>query len=249
MAGEQLDVSVIICTYTEKRWDNLVAAVESVQQQSMPPHEIIVVVDNNAPLLERVRGQMPGIIAIENSQRRGSSGSRNSGIAIAQGALLAFLDDDAIAFPDWLERISQGCADPQVLGRAAWLSRCGWRANLPGSRKSSTGCWDVHIAASPGTERNTVEKHREQPMKDAPAFAARYLKLSAALETIWDVSIFFLRQEAKARSCASGRACAGLRRSSCSSKRPEFAILCLPSEQAGAISVPAASLKAARRLC
>jgi glycosyltransferase involved in cell wall biosynthesis len=130
MAGKQRNVSVIICTYTEKRWENLVAAVESVQQQSMPPREIIVVVDNNAHLLERVRAQMPGIIAIENSQQRGSSGSRNSGIAIAQGALLAFLDDDAIAFPDWLERISQGCADPQVLGASGMVEPL-WAARKP----------------------------------------------------------------------------------------------------------------------
>jgi glycosyltransferase involved in cell wall biosynthesis len=132
MAGKQVDVSVsvIICTYTEQRWHNLVAAVESVQQQSTPPLEIIVVVDNNARLLERVRAELPGVIAIANSQQRGSSGSRNSGIAIARGTLLAFLDDDAIAFPDWLERISQGCADPQVLGASGMVEPL-WTARKP----------------------------------------------------------------------------------------------------------------------
>ncbi len=130
MVEEQLDISVIICTYTEKRWDNLVAAVESVQQQSTPPLEIIVVVDNNSYLLERVRTRISGIIAIENSQQRGSSGSRNSGIAIARGALLAFLDDDAIAFPDWLARISQGCDDPQVLGASGMVEPL-WAARKP----------------------------------------------------------------------------------------------------------------------
>jgi len=130
MTGEQLDVSVIICTYTEKRWDNLVAAVESVRQQSISPIEIIIVVDNNASLLARVRAQIPGVIAIENSQRRGSSGSRNSGIAVAKGALIAFLDDDAIAFPDWLAQISRGCADPQVLGASGMVEPL-WTAQKP----------------------------------------------------------------------------------------------------------------------
>lgn len=130
MAGEQLDVSVIICTYTEKRWDNLMAAVKSVQQQSMLPREIIVAVDNNAHLLQRVRDRMPGVIAIGNSQQRGSSGSRNSGIAIAQGALIAFLDDDAIAFPDWLARISQGCAHPRVLGASGMVEPL-WATRKP----------------------------------------------------------------------------------------------------------------------
>lgn len=130
MVNTELDVSVIICTYTEKRWHQLVAAVQSVQQQSTPPREIIVVVDTNAPLLERVRAQLPGVIAIANNQPRGSSGSRNSGIAIAQGALIAFLDDDAIAFPDWLARISQGCADPRVLGASGMVEPL-WAAPKP----------------------------------------------------------------------------------------------------------------------
>ena len=130
MVDEKLDVSVIICTYTKKRWSNLLAAVESVQQQSTPPLEIIIVVDNNAHLLERVRAQIPGVIAIENSQQRGSSGSRNSGIAIAQGSLIAFLDDDAIAFPDWLAQISQGCANPQVLGASGMVEPL-WATKKP----------------------------------------------------------------------------------------------------------------------
>lgn len=128
MKDDKFDVSVVICTYTEKRWDNLVAAVESVQKQSMPPREIIVAVDHNAHLLERVRMHIPGSIAIENSQQRGSSGTRNSGIAIARGSLIAFLDDDAVAEPDWLARLSQGCAHPQVLGASGvveplWASK------------------------------------------------------------------------------------------------------------------------------
>ena len=130
MTDKKLDVSVVICTYTEKRWNNLVAAVESVQQQSIPPLEIIVVVDNNAKLLEQVQTHIPGIIAIENSQQRGSSGTRNSGIVIARGSLIAFLDDDAIAYPDWLAQISRGCSNPQVLG-ASGLVEPLWATKKP----------------------------------------------------------------------------------------------------------------------
>ena len=54
-----MKISVIICTYTEKRWDTLVAAITSVQQQSMSPQEIIVVSDNNPALAVRVRAQLP----------------------------------------------------------------------------------------------------------------------------------------------------------------------------------------------
>ena len=128
MIGTTLDVSVVICAYTEERWHDLVAAVESIRQQTVPPREIIVVIDNNARLLERARRHLAGTVVIENCEPQGLSGARNSGIAIAQGALVAFLDDDATAEPDWLERLSCRCEDSQVLGAGGrvephWLSQ------------------------------------------------------------------------------------------------------------------------------
>lgn len=110
------DFSVIICAYTEDRWDDLVAAVKSVQQQTLPPREIIVVIDRNPNLLMRVQEHLSGVIAIENREAKGASGARNSGAAVAQGAVLAFLDDDAIAEPDWMERLVACYTDPRVIG-------------------------------------------------------------------------------------------------------------------------------------
>jgi hypothetical protein len=52
-------VSVIISTYTQDRWDDLCATVESVRRQSEPALEIIVVVDHNPLLLARLRAAMP----------------------------------------------------------------------------------------------------------------------------------------------------------------------------------------------
>ena len=66
------DVSVIICAYTEKRWDDLVAAVKSIREQTVSPREIIVVIDHNPHLLEMAQSHMPGITIIENGQPQGS---------------------------------------------------------------------------------------------------------------------------------------------------------------------------------
>jgi glucosyl-dolichyl phosphate glucuronosyltransferase len=132
MMHTQLDASVVICAYTEKRWDDLIAAIESVQQQSIPAREIILVVDHNPALLTRVHANFPTVIGIENSEPQGLSGARNSGIAIAKGTLVAFLDDDAMAEPDWLARLCHCCEDPQVMGTGGtvtpyWLSKQpGW---------------------------------------------------------------------------------------------------------------------------
>lgn len=110
------DISVIICAYTEERWDDLVAAVESVKQQSLRSGEIIVVIDHNPNLLRRVQEHMSGVVAVENTEARGLRGGRNSGIRVAKGQIIAFLDDDAIAVPDWLKFLCEGYTEPQVLG-------------------------------------------------------------------------------------------------------------------------------------
>ena len=109
-------ISVIICGYTEQRWEDLLAAVDSVRQQTLPADEIIIVIDHNPSLLRRVQEHILDVIVIENKEKRGLSGARNSGIARAQGSLIAFLDDDAIATPDWLKLLQEGLLDPQILG-------------------------------------------------------------------------------------------------------------------------------------
>jgi glucosyl-dolichyl phosphate glucuronosyltransferase len=110
------NISVIICAYTEKRWNELVAAVESVQKQTLPPKEIIVVIDHNPGLLLKVQENLPGIIAVENGEAKGLSGARNSGASMARGDVLAFLDDDAVAQPDWIESLAACYTDSQVVG-------------------------------------------------------------------------------------------------------------------------------------
>ena len=91
MTDTYAGVSVIICAYTEERWSDLVLAIESIQQQNLPARELIVVVDRNKPLLERVRANFPDLVAVENTEVKGLSGARNSGIVQARGTLVAFL--------------------------------------------------------------------------------------------------------------------------------------------------------------
>jgi|GEM_PF-500529 len=111
-----LTISVVISAYTESRWNDLVAAVRSVQQQAVPAAEIIVVVDHHPVLLQRVRKHLPEVKCVENTAKRGLSGARNTGISYATGDIVAFLDDDAQAAPDWLAELSAGYTDSTVHG-------------------------------------------------------------------------------------------------------------------------------------
>lgn len=151
------DISVIICAYTEQRWDDLVAAVESVKGQTLPPEEIIVVVDHNQQLLKRVRDL--DVIALENTGVRGLSGARNSGITAARSGIIAFLDDDAVATPDWLMLLNEGFSDPQVLGVGGpvlplWMShKSPW---LPEEFYWVVGCTYRGMPAKAGMIRNPI---------------------------------------------------------------------------------------------
>jgi GT2 family glycosyltransferase len=110
------DVSVVVCAYTERRRRELADAVESLRYQLARPREIIVVVDHNPGLLDDVRRWLPDVVAVENTGPRGLSGARNAGIHVARGSVIAFLDDDAVAAPDWLQRLLAGYDRPGVVG-------------------------------------------------------------------------------------------------------------------------------------
>ncbi|MHB1005738.1 MAG: glycosyltransferase family 2 protein [Chloroflexota bacterium] len=109
-------ISVIIRTYTEARWDSLLAAVSSARQQTRPPEEIVLVVDHNQKLYERLRTAVPMAVVVENRGAAGSSGAWNAGIQAATGEIIAFIDDDAVAAPDWLAELERGYRQPETIG-------------------------------------------------------------------------------------------------------------------------------------
>jgi glucosyl-dolichyl phosphate glucuronosyltransferase len=131
MTSERVRFSVVICAYTEKRWDDLVAAVESLRVQAYAPHEVILVIDHNPSLAERAWREIPGVTCVENHGQRGLSDARNSGLAVAEGDVVAFLDDDAEAEPLWLSLLAEGYADPAVVG-VGGFAEPDWAEGRPG---------------------------------------------------------------------------------------------------------------------
>lgn len=108
-------ISVVVCTYTRRRWDALRECVSALQSQTLPPHQVIVVVDHEPALLDRVGTELADAIAISNDGPPGEAGSRNAGVRGATGSIVAFIDDDAVAEPDWLERIAEAYEDEQTI--------------------------------------------------------------------------------------------------------------------------------------
>ena len=113
---EKAKISVVICAYSERRWDCLRSAIDSVRAQRLTPFEIIAVIDHNPALAKSVSDSYPDIRIVPNEGRRGLSAARNTGIRLAQGTIVAFLDDDAFAPPDWLARMAAHYDDASIIG-------------------------------------------------------------------------------------------------------------------------------------
>jgi GT2 family glycosyltransferase len=146
-SGEQRpplpEVSVVVAAHSLDRWDDIVAGLDALAHQTAPPLEVILVVDHNEQLLARARAAFAGVRVLENPRTRGASGARNTGVAAARGAVVAFVDDDARPEPDWLARLLAAYDDPAVLAvggvaRPVWPVRR--PAHLPPELDWLVGC-------------------------------------------------------------------------------------------------------------
>lgn len=124
-------VTVVICAYTAERWGNLLDVIESVRLQTLPPQEVLVVIDHNEDLYERLIEVVDDVTVVENTGPRGLSGARNTGVGLANSDVVAFLDDDAEAAPDWLEHLVALYDDPDVLAVGGRVEPV-WEGGRPG---------------------------------------------------------------------------------------------------------------------
>ncbi len=110
------DISVVICAYSDRRWERLRAAIDSISAQHTQALELIVVADHNPGLQAQLLDTYPHVRTLPNAGRRGLSAARNTGVREANGAVIAFLDDDAVVPRDWLTRMTAWYADREIIG-------------------------------------------------------------------------------------------------------------------------------------
>ena len=95
--------SVVVPTYN--RAALLLQVLRSLAaQRTEAPFEIIVVDNGSTDGTRQVAAAFPGVRYVRET-RPGSSAARNAGIAASRGEVIAFLDDDVVAEPDWLEAL------------------------------------------------------------------------------------------------------------------------------------------------
>ncbi len=94
-------VSVIIPTYNRAAW--LPHAIDSVLQQERPPDELIIVDDGSEDETPEIVRRYADVIYVQQEQK-GPSAARNTGVEIASGEWVAFLDSDDRWLPKKLLR-------------------------------------------------------------------------------------------------------------------------------------------------
>ncbi|MGO9080164.1 MAG: glycosyltransferase family 2 protein [Streptosporangiaceae bacterium] len=166
-------MTVIICAYTERRWDQLRAAVESAAGQRPAAAQLLLVIDHSAALAARARRELAGLTVLDSDGPKGLSGARNAGLRAATEPVAAFLDDDAQARPGWLAALVAAYDQDGVVatGGAVYPRWPGQRpAWMPPAFDWVVGCSYTGLPDRPGPVRNPIGANMS--MRTGPALAA-----------------------------------------------------------------------------
>lgn len=104
MSLDRPRVSVIVCTYDERRLKDLDDCIRSLLAQEFNDFEVIIVVDHNEglyrALIDRYKDHRVRVVL--NNSEVGQAASMNYGILNAKGEIVCFIDDDAYADENYL---------------------------------------------------------------------------------------------------------------------------------------------------
>jgi len=115
----KLLASVVICT--RNRAESLGKyALASLTRQDYRPLEVVVVddasTDGTASVVAHYSALFERFACVRNETPRGLGFARNLGVRQAAGDVIAFMDDDASAFPNWLSELLKAYeADARVV--------------------------------------------------------------------------------------------------------------------------------------
>ena len=120
MAEKSL-LSIIVTSYTIERLRDICELIDSIIAQDYPNIEVVIVVERSAELLDKVKeyaGSKHGlsIESVYNDKEPGLSASRNLGVKMATGDILAFVDDDVLLLPGWAQEMVKTYDDDSVIG-------------------------------------------------------------------------------------------------------------------------------------
>jgi len=114
LGGKRLTVKVSIVIATYNRCEDLKECLDSVFDLEVEPLEVIVVDSKSTDNTKQLKDCFP--IEFVSTNRRNRQSARNLGISIADGDVIAFLDDDVVVGDEWLREMIISYTDSTVGG-------------------------------------------------------------------------------------------------------------------------------------
>jgi GT2 family glycosyltransferase len=114
-------LAVIVTSFTMERLRDVTELLDSLARQARRVDEIVFVAERSRELEDAVRQhiasrRIPNATVVFNDGTPGLSTARNLGVRSSTSSIVAFLDDDVIAFPDWAASIVAAFEDARVIG-------------------------------------------------------------------------------------------------------------------------------------
>lgn len=142
-----LMISVIIPSFNSE--ETIEACLGSLKNQSYKGRYEIILIDSSIDTTpDIVISRFPDVGFVHLEEKTDPGTARNMGINKAKGDLIAFIDSDCVAAPDWLDRIAEAhCSEYAAVGgvvyngnlendRVAWAGYLAeFREFLPGRNK------------------------------------------------------------------------------------------------------------------
>jgi glycosyltransferase involved in cell wall biosynthesis len=114
-----IKVTVYVPAYNASNF--LALAIESLQRQTLPPDQIFVVDDGSRDPTAEIASGYSQVTLLRHERNRGLAAARNTAFRSARNELVASLDADCVAEPDWLARLVTHLDEPGVVGAGGRL--------------------------------------------------------------------------------------------------------------------------------
>lgn len=165
MLNNSHEFSVIIAT--KHRPKDLQRCIQSVADQTCPPHEVIIVDDgdlttNTVNELKALLPDQTDFILTESDGPPGLATARNTGMDIASGTIYVGLDDDAIIGETYLEQLQElyQVADDSVAGVGGFDDQTRALSTVERYFKKLFGhplCWNINSVGIQGFDGGITE--------------------------------------------------------------------------------------------
>jgi len=186
-----MKVSVAIVTYNRGQIIN--HCLCSLERQTIKPDEIIVIDSSDNDETEKTL-QGRRIIYKHTIERLYQPQARNIALKMAKGDIIAFVDDDVVCTPEWLENIVQGYSFDNVVGVGGPVVRCDENLHLLDKVKRSDK--NQNLFTRYGNIRVTGAWMPSKPVRTKLMMGANMSLLKEKLKEVGGFDEFYSRDAA-----------------------------------------------------